>query len=85
MGYTWEDDNTQHIIYRGTDGHIHELWQRKALLSGHNWEYGGALTQAASAPLAESDPFGFAWEKDDTQHIVYRGTDNMIHELWYRK
>jgi len=85
MGYTWEDDNTQHIIYRGTDGHIHELWQRKALLSGHNWQYGGSLTEAASAPLAESDPFGFAWEKDDTQHIVYRGTDSMVHELWYRK
>jgi hypothetical protein len=24
--YTWDVDETQHVIYRGGDGHIHELW-----------------------------------------------------------
>jgi hypothetical protein len=25
-GYTWDVDRTQHVVYRGSDGHIHELW-----------------------------------------------------------
>jgi transposase len=25
-GYTWDVDRTQHVVYRGGDGHIHELW-----------------------------------------------------------
>jgi hypothetical protein len=24
-GYTWNVDSTQHVVYRGGDGHIHEL------------------------------------------------------------
>jgi hypothetical protein len=25
-GYTWDVDGTQHVVYRDSDGHIHELW-----------------------------------------------------------
>ncbi len=83
-GYAWESDATQHIVYRGGDGQIHELWQRKEMLN-QSWRYGSALTQTTHAPAAASDPVAFAWEKDGTQHIVYRATDNAIHELWFRK
>jgi hypothetical protein len=81
FGYSWEGDNTQHIIYRGLDNQIHELWQRH----GDKWKYGNAISAVVNAPLAASDPAGFAWEGDGTQHIIYRAQDNQIHELWQRK
>jgi hypothetical protein len=80
-GFVWEKDQTQHIIYRGPDNGIHEIWQRK----GAEWKYGGSLNQQVGAPATAGDPFGFVWEEDQTQHVVYRGADNQIHELWYRK
>jgi uncharacterized protein with PIN domain len=80
-GYAWEGDGTQHVVYRGQDNHIHELWFRQ----GKGWQYGQVLTQMTGAALAAGDPFGFAWEEDHTQHVVYRAVDNQIHELWFRK
>jgi hypothetical protein len=41
------------------------------------------LTAAAGAPLAASSPAGYTWDVDSTQHVVSRGTDNHIHELWF--
>jgi len=77
-GYTWDGDSTQHVVYRGTDGHIHELWFSLA----SNWNHND-LTQATGAPGAASDPTGYTWDVDSTQHVVYRGTDGHIHELWF--
>lgn len=39
------------------------------------------LTTFASAPLAASVPTGFVTTDPDTQHVVYRGTDNQIYEI----
>ena len=47
------------------------------------WEYSN-LSERTGAPRAVGNPFGYAWERDETQHIIYRGTDDKIHELWYR-
>lgn len=84
MGYAWEGDKTQHLVYRGVDNQVHEIWFRKGL-TGAKWQYGGSISEMCGAPKAAGDPFGYAWEGDDTQHIVYRGVDNQIHELWFRK
>jgi hypothetical protein len=81
MGYAWESDNTQHVLYLGKDGRVNELWQRE----NKKWEYGGAINVMVNAPNAVGSPFGYAWESDDTQHILYRAADNQIHELWQRK
>ena len=78
-GYTWDVDKTQHVVYRGTDGHIHELWFSS---STWNWSHND-LTIAAGGPAAASDPAGYTWDVDKTQHVVYRGTDGHIHELWF--
>ncbi len=83
FGYAWEGDHTQHVIYRGVDNNIHEIFCKKNI-AGAKWEYGGAINAKAIAPAAAGDPSGFAWEQDKTQHIIYRGQDNQIHELWYR-
>jgi len=83
-GFAWEHDHTQHIIYRGADGHIHEIFYKKDLTHG-GWEYGGSLTAKISAPPAAGNPDAFAWEGDNTQHIVYRATDGNIHEIFYKR
>ncbi len=75
-GYTWDVDNTQHVVYRGWDSHIHELWFNGA------WHHND-LTWAAGAPGAVGDPAGYTWDVDRTQHVVYRGGDSHIHELWF--
>jgi hypothetical protein len=38
------------------------------------------LTNAAGAPDAAGDPAGYI-DAQGTQHVIYRGTDNHIHEL----
>src|SRR5438105_10309534 len=56
-GFAWEGDHTQHVVYRGQDNQIHEVWFKKG---GFNpeWKYGGALSALAGGPLADGDPFG---------------------------
>ncbi len=76
FGYTWSVDKTQHVVYRGTDNHIHELWYNNA------W-HRNDLTAASGAPTSASDPVGYTWDVDKTQHVVFRGFDGHIHELWY--
>lgn len=79
-GYTWDVDKTQHIIYRGEDNHVHELWFHQKSGWHHN-----SLTLDLDAPLAASGPYGYTWDVDKTQHVVYRGKDNHIHELWFHR
>ncbi len=76
-GYTWDVDHTEHVVYRGTDGHIHELWTDTS-----GWNHGN-LTGSIGAPPAAGDPAGYTWDVDHTEHVVYRGTDGHIHELWF--
>src|SRR5262249_48334818 len=68
---------TQHVVYRGGDGHVHELWWSES--SG--WQRND-LTAAPGAPAAAGDPAGYMFDAQGTQHVVYRGGDGHIHELW---
>jgi len=79
-GYTWSSDDSQHVVYRGTDNHIHELW----FTHSAGWNRSD-LTAATGAPAAVGDPAGYTWSNDDSQHVVYRGADNHIHELWFTR
>jgi hypothetical protein len=73
----WYNTNADkiHVLYRGTDGHIHDL----------SWTPGGGapahvdLSHASYAPPAAGAPFGFSGPTH--QHVVYRGTDKQIHEI----
>ena len=80
MGYTWDIDRTQHVVYRGQDSHVHELWFHQ----DSGWHHNN-LTVATGAPLAASDPNGYTWDADETQHVVYRSQDGHIHELWFHQ
>ena len=69
---------TQHVNYRGTDNHIHELWWDNT-----GWHHNDLSNAAGGAPTAAGDPAGYMFDAQATQHVVYRGTDNHIHELWW--
>ncbi|TDU80683.1 hypothetical protein [Streptomyces sp. KS 21] len=77
-GYTWDVDQTQHVVYLGTDGHVHELWFHH----GSGWNHND-LTTAAPGNVAALGLTGYTWDVDQTQHVVYRGTDGHVHELWF--
>lgn len=81
MGYVWEGDSSQHIIYLGEDGHIHELWGR---LTGKcsGWTHIDLMVEAKGAPESASNAMGYAWEEDSSQHVVYLGADGNAHKLW---
>jgi hypothetical protein len=75
--YSFEDQETQHINYLGTDGHVHELW----------WNYDNGwhhedLTSQTGAPLG-GNPSGYVFKHEETQHVVYEGNEGHIHELWW--
>ncbi len=76
-GYMFDAQGTQHVVYRGTDSHIHELW----------WDINGwhhnDLTHAVGTAVSAGDPAGYLFDAQGTQHVVYRGTDSHIHELWW--
>jgi len=85
-GYAWEKDGTQHVIYVDKDGHIQELWTQ--LNTANPWQRNDltALTNAPVAALGFTPTFaGYAWEGDNTQHVVYVGPNRHIQELWTRK
>jgi hypothetical protein len=77
-GFQFVGDSTQHVVYRGTDQHIHELWGDAA----HGWGHVD-LTAVAGTPPAAGDPSGYAFEAQRTQHVLYRGVDRHIYELWW--
>jgi hypothetical protein len=68
---------SEHAIYVGADGHIHELWA-----AGGAWHHND-LTAAAGAPRASDQPSGCILRDSSLQHIAYRGIDAHIHELWW--
>ena len=70
-------DNTNHVVYRGVDGHIHEIFFRR----GEEWHH-ASLTARVNAPQAAGDPVGYTFDLYNSQHIMYPGVDNHIHELY---
>jgi hypothetical protein len=75
--YTWDKDGTEHVVYAGVDGDVHELWFNGA------WHHNNLTVAAGGAPSPAGDLFGYTWSVDGTEHVVYRGGDGHIHELWF--
>jgi hypothetical protein len=70
---------TQHIVYRGDDGGIHEMFLGGA---ENRWSHNDLSKAAANTPRAESDPVGFVFEANRTQHVVFQVGDDKIYELY---
>ena len=88
--YYWQSQQSQHIVYVGTDGNVWELyllpntytsdglplWQSNNL-SGRTG-YLGALAPKANSPLAAT-----MFEREQTEHVIYVASDNTIRELYF--
>ena len=70
-------DNTQHVIFRSADGHLHELWHFLGEAAVHHAD----LTVAFGAPPATLSPTYFATPWAPNQHVAYRGNDGHVYEL----
>jgi len=73
--YGFAAQGTHHVLYIGTDNHVHELWR-----DSQTWHHNN-LTLAARAPLASDLATGFTDEAERAQFVHYRGTDGHIHQL----
>src|SRR5262249_59553257 len=69
-------DDTQHVVYRGTDDQVHELFFSSKQAK---WSHANLTAEAKSAKVA-GDPAGYVL--DDTQHVVYRGPEGEGIELF---
>lgn len=68
---------THHVLYRGEDGHIHELWVGD---KPGKWQHND-LTAEAKGPKAAGDPCAYPEQKDDVQHVFYRTSEGAIIDL----
>jgi hypothetical protein len=78
-GYAFEAQRTEHVIFTGVDGHLHELWSDRT-----GW-HAGDLTAATGAPPPAPGPgglTGYTFETQGTQHVIFTGADGHLHELW---
>jgi hypothetical protein len=72
--------NSKHVVYRGSDNHLHELvWAPGASTPAH-----ADLSFEAGAPNAADTPSAFSVESDRSQHVVFRGSDNQVHEIFWQ-
>jgi hypothetical protein len=76
-------DRTLRLVYNGDDDHVHERWMRgEGIDAEHDWADLSMLSGANVAPAGDPSAYVTNWNK--TAHVVYRGEDNHIHELWMR-
>lgn len=69
------------VVYRGTNGHIYELYRPSD--GGANWQVGD-LTALTGAPRAAGDPFGYT-RSDLYNAVLYRGSDRQIYLIEKRQ
>jgi hypothetical protein len=77
-GYVFDAQQTQHVVYKAESGHVVELWWDSS-----GWHHNDLTLAAGGAPLPASNPTGYVFSAQGTQHVVYLGADAHIHELWW--
>lgn len=68
-------DDTQAVVYRGTDDHIHQLEWSGGVLARYD------LTKAAQSPLGVGEPRGFA-HIGEHSGVVYRDASGHVQQLY---
>lgn len=67
-------DGTHHVLYRGTDNHVHGLSWKTGVVTHDD------LTALTGAPLATLNPSAYL-APDGTQHVIFRSADGHLHDL----
>ncbi len=76
--YAWEGHPGRHVVFRGVDSRDPRAWWH----ADTGWHHAD-LSDLTGAPPAAGDPAGYAWDAHPTQHVIYRGANGTIHELWW--
>ncbi len=79
VGYVWEGDNSEHLIYSPTVGAIQELWHNGKWSTSDIW----ARSSGASFPRSGGELAGYAWEKQNSEHVVYVDGNGHVCELYF--
>lgn len=77
VAYYTAHDDTHHVIYRGGDKHLHELWWVGETRTRHR----DLMVEASGAEPAESDPVAWFGAAPRTEHFAYRSADGHLHHL----
>ncbi|MFC1476686.1 hypothetical protein ACFL5S_01840, partial [Fibrobacterota bacterium] len=78
VGYYWDHDNAYHIFYMN-DASPSVICELK--LKDGEWSMTN-LTNLTGAVKAKNSFHAYTWDVDKTQHVVYVGVDNHVHELY---
>jgi hypothetical protein len=76
FGYYIARYDSHQVLYRSSDGHIHELFWIGASPVTHS-----DLTVKVGAPPAASDPVGYYSPGLNTKHVIYRSQDGHLHDI----
>ena len=80
-GYVNDATGTQHVVYRG-DAEFNVIndvrWDGTGL---HYTNLNLAAGTRAGAATGSGDPAAYVFRAQGTEHVVYRGFDNHVHEL----
>jgi hypothetical protein len=68
--------NTKHVIYRSANNHLNEIWWVPGMAPAHV-----DLTLSALAHRAADKPAAYTVDATNSQHVIYRATDNEIREI----
>jgi hypothetical protein len=85
--YLFAAQPTRHVIYLGADasGNSTGIVYEGYCGTDDVWHFKNLMNEAQGAPPAMSSaaPTAFAFEAEQTQHVLYRASDNHIHELYW--
>ena len=85
IGYCWDNDPnsaSQHVIYLGQDGQIHELWFS---INTGTWADTTVTANSPADQLPVGQPAAVVWSNDlkgPTQHIFFRAQNSHIYEYF---
>lgn len=71
-------DDSEHVIFIGIDGHVHELTH-----TGAGWVDNDLTTLAGAVPPIPTTALDGYRLSNDSKHVNFIGTDNHVHELYF--
>jgi hypothetical protein len=81
VGFQTGFNNQQHIVYIGTDAHIHELFFPDAT---NRWQHTDLTTLTSSPSAAANSALtGYQTTFDRQEHIDFVSADGHVRELWF--
>ena len=72
-------DGSNHVVYRTSNGHLHELsWTTGAV------SHADLSTLISDVQPSSGKPSAYVYEPDATQHVIFRASNGDLHDLSWR-